>query len=112
MSPLSRFRHQATTGQARWAVALRGVRRVVARIEARRQAGSIEAFLEATVRECVGFSTSPNEISHLRSARIAPQSLSDQDQPAGRSPADQCKPQPTQLSTMFNQSSSDERFRS
>ena len=41
MSPLSRFRHQATTGQARWAVALRGVRRVVARIEARRQAGSI-----------------------------------------------------------------------
>lgn len=112
MNALKRFRHQATTGKSGWAGALRGLRRAAARIEARHQAGSIEAYLDHTVRECVGFATAPKEISHLQSARIAPRSLSADARPAGQSPVDQCKSPTTQLSTMFNQLNPDEWPRS
>ena len=104
MSPLIRLRHRASTDTAGWAVALRALRRFVARLQARRQSGSIEAYLEHTVRECVRFAMSPNEISHQDSSLASPQAPSAQHRPTGQPPTGQRTLRSDQLSTTFNQS--------
>ena len=104
MTIRTRVRHRATSSRSRWAVALRGLRRATARFEARRRYGSIEAYLEEIVRQCVEISTPSNEISHSMFSAADPLASNDHRRPVGRPPAGESKHPDTQLSTTFNQS--------